>query len=185
MMVGLTSLAAVDALTGLVQLPPLQGIPTGPFLCATAVVLGSLLPDIDAEESEIKSELGTVGEVAQGWLASFGIEHRGLTHYGLTTVGVILVSSLIGWWLGYGDVGLALGLGYLSHVLLGDSVTIAGVPLLWPRPGRFHLLPRRLRLRTGGPVEGLILLVLIVIFICLLPGYIPPELVHLVRGWLG
>jgi membrane-bound metal-dependent hydrolase YbcI (DUF457 family) len=55
-------------------------------------------------------------------------------------------------------VGLAFGLGYFSHVVIADPLTKHGVPLWWPRPGQFHLLPRALCVKTGGAVEALVFL---------------------------
>ena len=183
--IGLTTLAGVDALTGLVQPHPVREMPIGPFLCISAAIVGALLPDIDAEDSQIRYEMGEVGLAMSNWLQSFGVQHRGLTHYGLTTRAVIVASALLGWWLGYLDVGLAFGLGYLSHVL-ADGLTLAGVPLLWPwrKDENVHLLPPILRIRTGGPVEPLLFLVITGVLIVLLPWLIPPESLRLLDRWL-
>ncbi|HWG98241.1 MAG TPA: metal-dependent hydrolase [Pilimelia sp.] len=61
---------------------------------------------------------------------------------------------------GYPMLGLAVGVGCLVH-LLGDAVTSAGVPLLWPIPTgrrmwRMIGLPRGFALRAGGRVEVLL-----------------------------
>jgi len=95
-----------------------------------------------------------------------------------------VVSTLLGWWLGGLDVGLALGLGYLSHVL-ADGLTLAGAPLLRPwRKENVHLLPRALRLRTGGPVEPLVFIAVTVLLIVLLPALFPAAMLRrLVGGW--
>ena len=182
---GLTTLAAANAATGLVQLHPVRDIPIGPVLCIGAAILGALAPDLDAAESQLQSELGEAGLMLSNWLQSFGVEHRGLTHYGVTTLGVMSVSGLLGWWLGYGDVGLAFGLGYLSHIL-ADSLTIAGTPLLWPlqKEKNFHLLPRALRIRTGGPVEPLLFIVVTILLLFLLPSLFPADFISTLRHWL-
>lgn len=170
--------------SSLIQPHPIQGLPTGLALCATAVMLGALAPDIDAERSEIKSTLGRVGSLS-GWLLRlFGVGHRGLTHYGLTGLAVLLVSTLLGGWLGYADVGLVFGLGHLSH-LLADAMTLSGAPLLWPWPGSVHVLPRPLRIRTGGLVEQFIFVGLGVLVIILLITLLPPELSQALRRWLA
>jgi membrane-bound metal-dependent hydrolase YbcI (DUF457 family) len=193
LVVGLTTFIAVEAMTGFVQTHPLQGIPTGPALCAGATMLGALMPDIDAEESEIKNTLGTVGTIISTLLETVGVTHRGLTHYGVTVVLVMGISTLLGWWLNFPDVGLAFSLGYLSlafslgylsHVALADAATLAGVPLLWPLSGKFHLVPRPFRIRTGGSVERLIFIGLLVALIFLLPTLIPGEWVKLIHRWL-
>lgn len=184
LVIGLTTLAGADALTGLVQLHPVKDIPIGPFLCIGAVMLGSLAPDIDAAESQIQHEMGEVGLALSTWLQSFGVEHRGLTHYGVTTLAVIAISGLFGWGLGYLDVGLAFGLGYLSHVL-ADSLTIAGTPLFWPlrKAQNFHLLPAALRIRTGGPVEPLLFIIVTIILVFLFPALVPPDFIETLRHW--
>jgi membrane-bound metal-dependent hydrolase YbcI (DUF457 family) len=59
---------------------------------------------------------------------------------------------------GFVAVCAAFLLGYLSHIL-ADSLTITGVPFLWPyRTREFSSLPKALRLRTGGRVEYFLLL---------------------------
>lgn len=185
LVIGLATLAGTEAATGLVQPHPVKDIPVGPFLCIIAVIVGALAPDIDAEESQIKYEMGEAGLALSTWLQSFGVEHRGLTHYGLTGLIVTVSSGLLGWWLGYPDVGLAFGLGYLSHIL-ADSLTLAGTPLLWPlqKEQNFHLLPAALRVRTGGPVEPLIFIAVTILLVFLLPALVPPEWIKTLRHWL-
>lgn len=179
--IGLATIAAIDAATGFVEPHLVQAIPAGPFLCIFAGVLGALAPDLDAEEgSQIQYEMGGAGVAISGWLQSFGVQHRGLTHYGVTTVVVIAVVGILGWLLGYMDVGLAFGLGYLSHVL-ADSMTIKGTPLLWPREKEFHILPSALRVRTGGPLEPLILMVTVALCVFLLPSLLSKEFLDLAR----
>ncbi len=174
-LVGATALATIETWTGLVQPHPVHDIPTGPVLCLGAAILGSQAPDIDAERSAIKRELGLAGRVVAAGLGLCGVKHRGLTHTGLALLAVLACA----WWggrlLGYADVGLAFGLGYASH-LLADGMTLSGVPLCWPRRGRFHLLPRPLRLRTGGPAEWLLFLLGLVVLGWLLPGLIPAQI---------
>jgi membrane-bound metal-dependent hydrolase YbcI (DUF457 family) len=181
---GLTTLAGVDALTGLVQPHPVKDMPIGPFLCIGAVILGSLAPDIDAAESQIRYELGEAGLALSNWLQSFGVEHRGLTHYGVITLAILALSGWLGGWLGYLDVGLAFGLGYLSHVL-ADGLTLAGVPLLWPRQKPVHLLPGPFRIRTGGPVEPLLLILGTGLLVYLLPALVSAELARIISMLSG
>jgi membrane-bound metal-dependent hydrolase YbcI (DUF457 family) len=156
---GLTTMVAVNALTDFVQPHVIEGVPAGLAVCAGAAILGGLAPDIDAEDSTVKREMGMAGTVTSLGLRAFGVKHRGLTHYGLTTLLVIVVSYLIGRSLGYPDAGLAFGLGYFSHTVIADAMTRHGVPLWWPLSKRkFHLLPRLLRIKTGDPVEALVFL---------------------------
>jgi membrane-bound metal-dependent hydrolase YbcI (DUF457 family) len=64
---------------------------------------------------------------------------------------LIIVLILI-WRQEYGrQIFFLLGLGYLAH-LIGDFVTIEGIPLFWPIKQKFGL---RL-FRTGGAIESLI-----------------------------
>lgn len=183
---GLATLAAANALTGLVQPHVTAGVPAGPFLCAGAAILGSLAPDLDADEATIHYELGGLGDTVRLGLHLF-VKHRGVLHSGLAVLGALMAGVLAGWWLGYLDAGLAFGLGYLSHVAIADAMTINGVPLFWPHSRRFHLLPARLRVRTGGPVEGLVFLAGILAVVGLAwwrPEIIPPELVKWIRRYV-
>jgi membrane-bound metal-dependent hydrolase YbcI (DUF457 family) len=166
---GVTTLVAVNALTGFVQPHGVQGVSTGMAICASAAILGALAPDVDAEDSAIQRDLGIAGSLASQGLRSMGVGHRGLTHYGVTMLVVIAVSYVVGGWLGFPDAGLAFGLGYFSHVAIADAMTRYGVPLWAPLSAtRFHLLPRAFRVKTGGPVEALVSL-----------------LVGLILAWLG
>ncbi|NEA37068.1 metal-dependent hydrolase [Streptomyces sp. SID13031] len=74
-------------------------------------------------------------------------------------------------------IGVAVAVGMFVHCL-GDSLTRSGCPWLWPLPIRGETwyeirLPRPLRFRTGGPVENLLIVpVLIIAAVLLLPGAI-------------
>lgn len=120
--------------------------------------LGALLPDLDASQSMIKSL--RIGRHFQPFLLpaallhhAFG--HRGFLHslLGLGCVGAFAALPL-GLWLG-GQFAAALLLGYASH-LAGDGCTKSGVPLWFPRRGRWHLLPSSMRLTTGSQEEDAI-----------------------------
>ncbi len=169
-------MVAVNALTDFVQPHVIEGVPAGLAICAAAAILGGLAPDIDAEDSAIKREMGTVGSVASFGLRSLGVKHRGLTHYGVTTLLVIALSYALGGWLGYPDAGLAFGLGYFSHVAIADAMTKHGVPLWWPRPGKFHLLPRAFRVKTGSPAEALVALSAVFVLVWLGWGMVSLDL---------
>jgi len=84
--------------------------------------VGALAPDLDAEASTLKRKLGLAGTVLSAGLSLLGVIRRGATHFGLTALTILALTWLgdrLGWPWGYGDVGLAFGLGYLSHVLAG------------------------------------------------------------------
>ena len=55
--------------------------------------------------------------------------------------------------------GVGLALGYLSHLVL-DACTRSGIPLLWPEPGKMHLLPSGLRVVTGSKAEDIVFFLL-------------------------
>lgn len=182
---GVAALTVVEAAaremtaTGLAQPHPVKGLPVGTALCLGAAIVGALLPDLDAEQSSLQSELGLGGRLIRGTLALLGVKHRGVLHSGLAVLVVSLMAVGLGRWLGYIDVGLAFALGYFSHVCLADAMTLSGVSLFWPQPGRFHLLPPGLRVRTGGPAEGLVFLLVLLLILALLwlrPDMIPAEL---------
>jgi inner membrane protein len=180
-LIGVTAVATLQALTAFIHPHPIDGLPVGPALCLGAAVIGALLPDIDAEESSVKAELGFAGRMLGGLLRLAGVKHRGATHFGLTALLMLALGLVIGQQLGYPDVGLAFGLGYLSH-LLADALTKTGLPLLWPWRRQVHLLPRPLRVRTGGGVESLLFMITAAVFILLLPGLIPPAVLKLLAS---
>ena len=167
---GVTTLTLVYTYTGLFE-PTAASL----ALCAGTGAVGALVPDLDARHSTLKRELGVAGSLASTGLRLAGIKHRGLTHYGLTAGAVLLLAWLLARWLGHPELGLAFGLGYTSHIV-ADGLTYRGVPLLWPVRSRFYLLPRRLRVRTGGRVEEL-LFVGIILLLAWLATEIAPWLV--------
>jgi inner membrane protein len=116
----------------------LAGMPAEPA-ALTAAGLGALLPDIDQPQSWFGRRVRVVSvPVAM----IFG--HRGITH-SLLALFVCLAGLVL---LGRDAVAAPVILGYLSH-LLCDSITVGGVPLLWPwrRPFGLRLV------RTGSPLE--------------------------------
>ena len=155
---GATAVALANTIHPFIAPHLWRDVPTGVTLCLGAAIIGALLPDIDANESTIKGELGLAGRVVSGGLHLLGVKHRGLTHTGLAGAGIFVISLSIGQHFGFPDVGLAFGLGYLSH-LLADGVTLTGIPLLAPfYPKSVHLLTKFLRVRTGSPVESFVFL---------------------------
>jgi membrane-bound metal-dependent hydrolase YbcI (DUF457 family) len=97
-----------------------------------------------------------------------GLALRGLFHtvaqkLGWIPITLISAAAAYGTWLylpadrGYPLLGIAVGVGCVVH-LLGDIITHAGVPILWPLPTGRRLwrmigLPDAVALKTGGPVE--------------------------------
>jgi inner membrane protein len=115
--------------------------PTRALLMVAAGTVGGLLPDIDTPHSIIREVLPPLH-----WLL-FWLKHRGLTHSLLLLALVTVVGLRF-----VGIYGLPLGAGYATH-LVADMATHEGVPLLFPYPRFFHILPRPLLLTTGGWVE--------------------------------
>ncbi len=94
------------------------------------------------------------------------LPHRGITHSLLIclllTGGLALLLTALPAWPTRG-LPLAFLVGYTSH-LIADGVTKTGVPLLRPLTRhRFHLLPRPLRITTGGVFEQTLFRLLLVV----------------------
>lgn len=125
-----------------------------------AVAFGSLLPDLDASESKIKylSVGGVRPLVPLAILLHRSLGHRGLLHsfmgLGLCALPAATLSL---WWGWQPAVGLLLG--YAGH-LAGDACTRTGIPLLYPRRRRYHLLPRPWRFTTGSAAEEVLFIAL-------------------------
>ena len=121
-----------------------------------AVILGSLLPDVDSPNSSLGRWLPFVSiPLERRW------GHRTITHC-LLAVGVLGVAS--GPLVFYRTTMFAaLLIGYLSH-LLADCATKSGVPLFHPHPAQC-VLPgnSRYRVTTGSLAEQGLLLVLLVL----------------------
>jgi membrane-bound metal-dependent hydrolase YbcI (DUF457 family) len=153
-------MAGINALWLLRLLPggagTLAAAPAGSNLglLAGIAAFGALLPDLDASESKIKHlPLGGIRPFAlPAALLHRALGHRSLLHslLGLGLASVLLAVPLAVW-LGW-QAGLALVLGYASHLLL-DACTRSGIPLLFPDTRRVHLLPKGLRLVTGSLAE--------------------------------
>lgn len=124
--------------------------PPAPALAlALFAALGALLPDIDHPASTVGRRFRLLS-VPTGWL----FHHRGFTH-SLAALALVTAAGVH-----YGGVyGVALGIGYATH-LITDGMTKSGLMLLWPFPALLHLLPRGLRLTTGGRLERLIFFML-------------------------
>ena len=105
-----------------------------------ALVVGSLLPDIDTTTSGTGRFVKPVSRLIE---TKFG--HRTLTHSLLFTV----LFSVI-WWPLSPSLAAAFFWGILSHLLL-DTLNVNGVPLLWPSRLMFWFWPRRsMRIKYGS-----------------------------------
>lgn len=139
-----------------------------------AVILGTLLPDIDHANSKIGRKLPIINKL----LRLFGIKHRGLTH---SIIGVVLVVLFfhqlhIKGWIGE-LVLLGLIIGYISH-LMADMLNPQGIPLFFPNELKFSLL----KINTSSWKENLfsvIVLFLLSAFILQLRGIINLDFINL------
>jgi Predicted membrane-bound metal-dependent hydrolase (DUF457). len=150
-------MAGLGSLWILEILPPENNFHESNYaIIIAAAALGSLLPDLDAAESKIKHL--QIGGIKPFLLPSQLIHrqtgHRSLLHSLMALVYVALFGIVITTCLGP-MTALALWLGYAAH-LIADACTRAGIPLLYPRMKRFHLLPKRLRVVTGSLAEDVI-----------------------------
>jgi inner membrane protein len=149
------ALVGLAALWLLVPLPGSEPMPTLVAMCASAA-LGALLPDLDAGSSTIAwIEVAGIRPFAPlaRWLART-LVHRGVLHSPVCLLalatGCLVLAAYVGW-----QVPAALWLGYASH-LAADALTVSGIPL-WRKPSpRLHLVPKRLRFRTGSPIEEIV-----------------------------
>lgn len=113
--------------------------------------LTAALPDIDHPRAHLRQRLGFIGHIAFGWL-----RHRGPTH-SITALTLFGIMTLHFWPL----YVLPAMLGYASH-LVSDMMTPRGLAVCWPlfrRP--CWLLPKLLRITTGGRFERLLRIVLV------------------------
>lgn len=125
-------------------------LPTGHavgFVGVTAAC--SLLPDFDHPDAMLPRMLGWPGRALAAIISSvFG--HRTLTHsvlgLGLLAVSLTAATRLPGY------LVLAALLGCVTHIL-GDMLTISGVPVFWPAPIRLRIG----WMRTNGAFEQLMM----------------------------
>ena len=132
------------------------GVLQHPFMLM-AVIVGSLLPDIDEKGSYIGRKLFFIS----GIFKDLGIEHRGFTHFLIIPLSIMLIAYLAmdGGWLFW------LGFGILMHDV-GDLLTKGGIesfffPLFEGR--RAGLLPRKYRFRTFSFTEKIVIFILLTI----------------------
>lgn len=110
-------------------------------LLVGAAALAAVVPDLDLQFANRRALPPRPG-------ARCGLfEHRGPTHS-------ILAANLLAWLVitlsGQPPLGLAVGIGYLSH-LVADGISYMGVPYLWPLTAqRFRLLPYGTRIASGN-----------------------------------
>ncbi|WP_229399959.1 metal-dependent hydrolase [Micromonospora okii] len=124
----------------------------------------------------------------------FGLALRGLFDRWAERAGwviVTLTSAAAAWYTfanlpgdqGYPLIGLAVGVGCFVHIL-GDMITRAGVPILWPIPIKRRMwtmvgLPNSIALRTGSKAEVIVLRgVLTALAVLSAVGLVAPSLLR-------
>lgn len=120
------------------------------WLFLSFCTIAALFPDLDHNESYLGRRIK--------WLSSFIMNvfgHRGFFH----SIFPVFILFFIFYYLGYTEIGYALGIGYLSHLLI-DSITLEGINFLHP----FSKLRISGFVRTGGFLEIIIFVSLLVIF---------------------
>lgn len=134
------------------------GVPTTTNLGLALVAgIAALLPDMD-HPSSVLPRAFPGGRFLARRIADFTGGHRHGTH---TLLAAIAVAAMA-WWTAYiltplgaaqaAVLAAAIGVGYLAHIL-GDCLTLSGVPVLLPFSDRDY----GLRLfRTGGGIENLL-----------------------------
>jgi len=160
--------------------------PVQPGILAMAAV-GSLLPDIDHEYSTISQEGVQVGgikikplkPIAMLINKTFG--HRTITHCFLGFAILALISSPLlffdpMWWVAFCFFGIA------SHYIT-DAMTKSGLMLFYPfKKDSYHLLPKFMRITTGGAGEAVVIGVLLLLLFLFCYGAFSTHGVHLDKG---
>ena len=135
------------------------------------ISLGSLTPDLDSQENK----LYTLVPAGQRLFAEVGErvfgKHRTISH---SILGTFIIGVLSHWLIykipaannfNLDVLWYSYILSFLSH-LAADSVTIEGIPLLWPIPFKFGIPPLKfLRMKTGGGIEIFIVRPLLALWI--------------------
>lgn len=113
------------------------------------LTLASSFPDIDSDKSKIGRKFPIVSK-----LINLFFGHRGIFH----SIFPPLILLFIFWYFNLFYIGLAIFIGYLTH-LIADSITIEGINFLYP----FSNFRIKGLIRTGSLVESLLFLILIAI----------------------
>ena len=119
------------------------------------VSLGAVLPDVDEPKSLIGRKLAFLAFL----LRLFNLKHRTLSHSIIFALLFLIPAFFFPY--PYNAILGGVGTGALLHCI-GDLLTISGLKyFLYPLKTELHLLPEKMRFRTGGLVEQGIILVLI------------------------
>ena len=119
------------------------------------VSLGAVLPDIDEPKSLIGRKLAPLAFI----LRLFNLKHRTLSHSIIFALLFLIPGLFLPY--PYNAIVLGVGTGAVLHCV-GDLLTISGLKyFLYPFKTELHLLPEKMRFRTGGLVEQVLILGLV------------------------
>lgn len=140
---------------------------TWPILGSLAIgsLVGSFAPDIDQPTGQLWDDIPLGGIF--GRLTSYTLGgHRNLSH---SILGLALFYLLVSWlidyvpavdWLSPHYLFIGAIIGFMAH-LAADSITVMGIPILWPFGGNMGFPPRPFhgaRIVTGKWFENLVIL---------------------------
>lgn len=142
--------------------PVIPGLIVSTIFIAGSVI-GSLFPDIDHRGSYLGKRLPLLS-----WITSKTLGHRGGTHspiiaIALTTLLIWIVAMFCSGTAELFLLTLLIGClnGAISHIFL-DSLTVMGVPLLFPFSSKHYRLAR---FKTGGWGETFVTIIMFVIIV--------------------
>lgn len=121
-------------------------------------LIGSLMPDIDHKGSTIGHQMKLTSTVISNLFGHRGMTHAPIIHI-LTTIILLLIGGTLTDFpkLIYVSFIIGLFIGGISHLIL-DSMTISGIPLLYP----FSKKKYRIAKFTTGKHEVLVQIILII-----------------------
>ncbi|HEY1074634.1 MAG TPA: metal-dependent hydrolase [Patescibacteria group bacterium] len=173
-MIGLTAATAIFLTT--------NPTPVTVSIAASVIIgsfIGSLAPDIDQPTASLWRNIplgGVWGRIVAECLGG----HRNLSH---SILGTFLFALLMNWLVQFIPPGWGLDshlvfssflIGFIAH-LVADSVTVMGIPLLWPFGRNMGFPPYPfdgIRIITGKWFENLVILPLVTLsFIALVISY--------------
>jgi len=131
------------------------------------ITLGAVFPDLDEPQSYIGRKLYFISYPLR-WI---GLKHRTITHSFIFPAAAVSVAMF------FYNIPLLLFLyGYFIH-LVGDMLTVTGIPALYPVSKKYYnLFPDKLRFRTGSPTEYILISLLFLIIVYFLKkNNITPE----------
>jgi len=138
--------------------------------CAVISGVSATLPDLDTPTSLASKKMPLLSAIVCH--IPFN-KHRLLTHWLAVWIPLsVVVVALTAQWPLIQDVVAAFCLGYLVHIL-GDSLTVDGVPLVRPWK-RWHLVPW-VHFHSGSVVETPVVGVIVLACLVVVTGYYVPQ----------